>query len=243
MSGSSLHIAADCPSPFRLCPNRFQPCRNRPRIQCAKMEFTDHNRQIHAEVHNMLYRIHRVKSIAVDGKHIEVFPSLYKSRIGNPCPPHPKNHMIRINTPACFCRYFHITPYHLARKTPKIFFCSFRPCGSVCSGNRKIIKRTIGGVPCPIQTFNISIFPFQFRNKPLPAGARYRIVQHLIGNNQMIDKSPAGLIAQEISDHPWIIPPLSQTFRTIGRVLLIFRTEDIRKIPENFNFCFRKSLQ
>ena len=78
-----------------------------------------------------------------------------------------------------------------------------------------------------------AVFFLQPADQALPAGGVLRPAQHLIRDDQIIHKRPGGLVPEEITDHPRIVPPLREGGGAADRFLPVFLGKHIREIPED----------
>ena len=97
--------------------------------------------------------------------------------------------------------------------------------------------------PNLVERFHRAIFFAQELNQPFAAAGGRRVVQHLIGNGQILHKIEFRFIAQEIPDEPRIVLPRFELLRVCLRTRRILFGKHIRKITEHERIRHREIRQ
>ena len=182
-------------------------------VQCAAVIFPDENRQIDARILCEVHIPRGIEIIAVDGEDVEVFPPLHHERIVRLRPAKTEVQVIGVHRTACFRGDADVFPDEEGGIRPNVL------CGTGITGgagiDRLLQRRKISKCRAPnlVERFHRAIFFAQELNQPFAAAGGSRVVQHLIGNGQILHKIEFRFIAQEIPDEPRIVLPRFELLR------------------------------
>ena len=138
-----------------------------------------------------------------------------------------------IHRPAGGSGNLHIGADQLLREFPQVAFRFFRPGGGLLHRLAQLLEGRKLHAPGGIKRgYTPVALPEPGDQLPFAAGVG-RVAQHLVGDDQVVHEGPARLVAQEVADHPGILPAGGKSLGAGARVLGVLGGQHVREVPED----------